>query len=252
MAIQRHGRQHRYHLRGMRVRGGDVLLLQSDRRGLDALRETGSIMVVEGVNRLMVQKARAPIALGILAAVIILASVNAAPLSILAVAGAALLMATRCLRPREALGSLDASVLLLIAGSIPLGLGMEKTGLAQAVVDTAMNALGSLGPVAVLSGFYLITSVFSAFLSNNATAVLMAPLAFGVASALGVDVRAFLIAIAYGASASFATPVGYQTNMIVMGPGGYTFGDYFRFGLPLNVLLWIAATFLIPVFFPLS
>jgi di/tricarboxylate transporter len=250
MAIQRHGRQHRYHLRGMRVHGGDVLLLQSDRRGLDALRETGAVMVVEGVDRLIVQRGRAPLALGVLCAVIALASAKAAPLSILAVAGAAVLMAARCLQPKEALGALDGSVLLLIAGSIPLGIAMDKTGMAQAIVDAAMGLLGDLGPAAVLSGFYLITSIFSAFLSNNATAVLMAPLAFGVASSLGVDVRAFLIAIAYGASASFATPVGYQTNTIVMGPGGYTFGDYLRFGLPLNVLLWIAATMLIPWFFP--
>ncbi|HMB71773.1 MAG TPA: SLC13 family permease, partial [bacterium] len=123
--------------------------------------------------------------------------------------------------------------------------------LAGVLVEGCVSLLGGMGPVAVLSGFYLLTSVFSSFLSNNATALLMSPLAVGVAAALGVDQRPFLVAIAFGASASFATPVGYQTNLIVMGPGGYTFGDYFRFGLPLNVLLWIAATFLIPFFYPL-
>ena len=252
MAVQRHGRQHRYHLRGMRLAGGDVLLLQADRRGLDALRETGSVLVVEGVDQLIPQKGYAPLALGVLGGVILLASLRIAPLSILAIAGAGILMATNCLRPREALRSLDAAVLFLIAGTIPLGIAMEKTGLAQILTDGTMNLLGDQGPIAVLSGFYILTSVFSAFLSNNATAVLMAPLAFGVAQAMAVDVRPFLIAIAFGASASFATPVGYQTNTIVMGPGGYTFGDYFRFGAPLNILLWIAATFLIPVFWPLS
>ena len=105
--------------------------------------------------------------------------------------------------------------------------------------------------LAVLSGFYFITSVFSTFLSNNATAVLMTPIAFLVADTMGLDPRPFLVAIAYGASASFATPVGYQTNLIIMGPGGYTFGDYFRFGLPLNILMWAAATLLIPLFLPL-
>ena len=111
--------------------------------------------------------------------------------------------------------------------------------------------LSALGPTAVLSGFYLLTSVCSAFLSNSATAVLMTPLAFGVSTGLGIDVRPLLMAIAFGASASFATPIGYHTNTIVMGPGGYTFADYLRFGLPLNVLMWIVATILIPIFWPL-
>jgi di/tricarboxylate transporter len=191
------------------------------------------------------------VALGVLGVVVVMASLNLAPLSVLAVAGAGVLMATGVLRPRDAIRSLDPPVLFLIAGTIPLGLAMESTGLAQALVDLMLRALGGFGPVVVLSGFYFITSLLSTFLSNNATAVLLSPLAFGVAAALGVDVRPFLIAIAFGASASFATPMGYQTNMIVMGPGGYTFGDYFRFGLPLNILLWLAATLLIPRFWPL-
>ncbi|GJM45275.1 MAG: membrane protein [Gemmatimonadota bacterium] len=250
MAIQRHGLQHRYHLRGMRLKGGDVLLLQADRRGLNALRETGAVMVVEGVDRLVVQTAQAPLAIGVLVGVILMATFNIAPLAVAALAGAGVLLATRCLRPREAIAALDTPILLLIVGAIPLGLAMEKTGLALTLVDGCLTALGGLGPAAVLSGFYLITSVLSSFLSNNATALLMSPLAVGVAAALGVDTRPFLIAIAFGASASFATPVGYQTNLIVMGPGGYTFGDYLRFGLPLNILLWIAASFLIPLFYP--
>jgi di/tricarboxylate transporter len=252
MGIQRHGLQHRYHIRGMRLKGGDVMLVQTDRRGLDALRETGAVLVVEGVERLLVQKDKAPLALGVLGGVIALASLQIAPLSVLAVLGASLLLVTRCLRATEAVSALDAPVLFLIIGSIPLGVAMQKTGLAALAVDGTLAVLGGLGPVVVLSGFYLLTGILSAFLSNNATAVLMSPLALGVAASLGVDARPFLLAIAFGASASFATPVGYQTNTIVMGPGGYTFGDYFRFGLPLNILLWIAATFLIPVFWPLN
>jgi len=252
MAIQRHGRQHRYRLRGMRLQGGDVLLLQSDRRGLDALRETGAVMVVEGVDRVLVNRARAPLALGVMIGVIALAVSGMAELSVLAAGGAGVLIATGCLRPREAIAALDPPVLFLIAGSIPLGIAMDSTGMAEKLVHLTLGALGSLGPVAVLSGFYALTSLLSSFLSNNATAVLMAPLAFGVAHALGAAPEPFLIAIAFGASASFATPIGYQTNMIVMGPGGYTFGDYLRFGLPLNLLLWGAATFLIPVFWPLT
>ncbi len=252
MAIQRHGLQHRYRIRGMRLKGGDVLLVQTDTRGLAALRETGAVLVVEGVERLIVQKAKAPLALGVLGVVIALASLHVAPLAVLAVLGAGILMATRCLRPKEAIDSLDSSVLFLIAGSIPLGIAMERTGIAEWAVHTMLGGLGDFGPVVVLSAFYLLTGILSSFLSNNATAVLMAPLALGVAATLNVDARPFLLAIAFGASASFATPVGYQTNTIVMGPGGYTYGDYLRFGLPLNILLWIAATILIPIFYPLT
>lgn len=252
MGIQRHGLQHRYHLRGMRLKGGDVLLLQADRRGLGALRETGAVMVVEGIDRLLVQTAQAPLALGVLLAVVALAAFNIVPLSIAAMGGVGVLLATRCLRTREAVAALDAPVLLLIVGTIPLGLGLQKTGLAATLVMPVAHWLGTAGPVAALSLFYMMTSLLSSFLSNNATALLMAPLAIGLATSLGLEPKPFLIAIAFGASASFATPVGYQTNLIVMGPGGYTFGDYLRFGLPLNILLWIAATFLIPVFYPLG
>jgi di/tricarboxylate transporter len=252
MAIQRHGLQHRYHLRGMRLKGGDVLLLQADRRGLGALRETGAVMVVEGVDRLLVQSAQAPLALGVLLAVVVLAFTNIVPLSIAAIGGVGVLLATRCLRTREAIAALDAPILLLIVGTIPLGLGLQRTGLAETLVMHVAQWLGTAGPVAALSLSYMMTSLLSSFLSNNATALLMAPIAVGMAASFGVDPKPFLIAIAFGASASFATPIGYQTNLIVMGPGGYTFGDYLRFGLPLNILLWIAATFLIPVFYPLG
>jgi di/tricarboxylate transporter len=149
------------------------------------------------------------------------------------------------------MGALDASVLLLIASAIPLGLAMEKSGLAALLAERAVQWLGHLGPRVILSGFYLCTMVLTELLTNNATAVLMTPLAIGTASALGVDATPFLVAVMFAASACFSTPIGYQTNLIVMGPGGYTFGDYFRFGLPLNLLLWIGASLLIPVFFPL-
>jgi len=252
MGVQRHGLQHRYHLRGMRLKGGDVLLLQADRRGLDALRETGAVMVVEQIRHLAVQRERAPVALAILGVVVALSGFEVLPLHLLAVIAVGAVLATRCLLPREAMAALDPPVLLLIACTIPLGLAMERCGLAGGLARILVSSLGSLGPVAVMSGFYLVTSVLTALLSNNATAVLMTPLALHAAGTLGVDPRPFLLAVTFGASACFVTPIGYQTNLIVMGPGGYTFGDYFRFGLPLNVMLWIVATILIPVFWPVA
>jgi di/tricarboxylate transporter len=251
MGIQRHGLQHRYHLRGMRLKGGDVLLLQADRRGVDALRETGAVMVVEQIRSLVVQRGRAPLAIAILAAVVALAAFDAAPLQLLAVLAVGALMVTKCLLPKEVVAALDARVLLLISAAIPLGLALEKTGAAARAAESIVGALGTFGPAAVLSGFYLCTMILTEMISNNAAAVLMSPLALAAAAALGADPRPFLIAVTFGASACFSTPIGYQTNLIVMGPGGYTFGDYLRFGLPLNLLLWLTASILIPSFWPL-
>ncbi len=138
---------------------------------------------------------------------------------------------------------------------------MHNTGMAEGIVSAMVRVVGQANPVLVVSAIYLLTSLMTQVLSNNATAVLMTPIVLGLAhqigldpntATVGVDPKPLLMAISFGASASFMTPIGYQTNAIVMGPGGYTFGDYIRFGLPLNILLWIAATFLIPVFYPFT
>jgi di/tricarboxylate transporter len=214
------------------------------------LQEDGDALLIEGVARRIANPKKAPLALGVIAAVVTLASLGVAPIAHLAIAGAALMLLLRCLDVPDATRALDSSVLLLLAGTIPLGIAMDRTGIAHGVAVWVAELAGDHGAVAVVSAFYLLTSVLTEILSNNATAVLMTPIGLGIANELGIDPKPILVAIAFGGSASFATPIGYQTNTMVMGPGGYAFRDFLRFGLPMNLLLWIVATLMIPVFWP--
>ncbi len=251
MGLQRHGRQFLTGLRETRLSSGDVLLLQGKSTGLRHASERQKLMLVEGVDQNIMRTTKNRIALVIMLLVVLLAALTGLPIAVLALAGATAMIVTRCLRVDEALRSLDASTLLLLAGTIPLGLAMETTGLAQLVVDGMMKVLGNAGPVVVLSFFYLLTNLLTQLLSNNAVAVLLLPIGLNLAGSLGISPTPLLMAISFGASASFMTPIGYQTNAIVMGPGGYTFGDYLRIGVPLTIILWLIATVMIPVLYPL-
>ena len=150
----------------------------------------------------------------------------------------------------EAYRSIEWRVIFLIAGVLTLGIAMEKTGAAGLIASSLVSLLGSLGPSVLLSAFFFLTLVFTNFISNNATAALVAPIAIIAADSAGVDSRPFLMAVTFAASLSFATPVGYQTNTMIFGPGNYKFSDFVRIGLPLNIIFWLLASILIPIFFP--
>jgi di/tricarboxylate transporter len=259
MAVQRHGRQHLYHIRRMRVHAGDVLLIQADDAGLNELRESEAVLVVEEVDQTRVNKRKAPLVMltliGVVAAATLTSGMEGAPsLAHLAVLGVALVLVTRCIRVDEALRSLDTTVLFLLAAAIPLAGAIQQTGLDEKAVSGILALVGGedVNPYVLLSAFYLLTSILTTFLSNSAVAVLLFPIAMKLAMDTGINHEAFLVAICFGASASFASPLGYQTNLIVMGPGGYTFRDYLKIGLPLNLLMWAAATIFIPLFWPLK
>ena len=251
LGLQRRGGQRRVGPRQALLHSGDVLLLQGTRSGLHAVSELYNLLIVEGVESAIVRHGKNRLALLIMGAVILLASLTAIPIVILALGGAALMVATRCLRADEAMSSLDGATLLLLAGTIPMGIAMQKTGLAQLLVDQLVSLAGQVSPVVMLSLFYLFTSLLTQLISNNAVAVLLTPIALSLATTLQVNPQPLLMTIAFGASASFMTPMGYQTNAIVRGPGGYTFGDYLRIGIPLTVIMWALATVLIPIFWPL-
>ncbi|MBK8050433.1 MAG: SLC13 family permease [Anaerolineales bacterium] len=251
MGVQRLGRQQFRGLRGMRLNSGDVLLLRGSRQGLAAATESNRLLVVEGVDETIIRTGRNWQALLILLGVVLLGSFTEIPIVSLALAGAALMVITGCLRPGEAIRSLDASSLLLLAGTIPLGAAMEATGLAQTVVDWLLNTVGTANPLLFLSMFFLMTWILTELLSNNAVAVLVTPIALSLAQSTGMNPTALLRVVIFGASCSFVMPQGYQTNAIVMGPGGYRFIDYVKFGLPLSLLCWLAATIFIPIFWPL-
>jgi di/tricarboxylate transporter len=161
-------------------------------------------------------------------------------------------VALRCLNVEEAYGAIRWNILMLIFGMLAIGTSMEKTGAAMLIVANLALVAGSLGPLAVLSAIYLITSALTEIMSNNAAAILLTPIAMGLAVQLGVDPRPFVVAVMFAASASFATPIGYQTNTFVYSAGGYRFIDFVKIGLPLNILLWAVATLIIPIFWPLG
>ena len=251
MGLERRGGHRRKGLRSIRLESGDVLLLQGEPERLRTACEVMKFMLVEGVESAIVRRTKNRTALLIMGAVVLLAATTALPIVLLAVAGAALMLLTKCIRVDEALDALDPATLLLLASTIPLGMAMQSTGLAALAVEQILGLAGSSHPVVLLSAFYLFTALLTQLISNNAVAVLLTPIALSLAANLGIHPTPLLMALAFGSSASFLTPMGYQTNAIVMGPGGYTFADYLRMGAPLTLITWLTATLLIPVFWPL-
>jgi di/tricarboxylate transporter len=150
----------------------------------------------------------------------------------------------------EAYSSIEWKAVFLVAGTLPLGIAMEKTGTAQLIAEFMVDAISGLGPLALLAGFYILTNLLTQFMSNAASTVLIAPIAIQAAQQVGSDPRALLMAVAVAASAGFLTPVAHQSNVLVMGPGGYRFGDYFRLGLPLDLITFGVSMLILPIIWP--
>jgi di/tricarboxylate transporter len=237
-------------IRELKLRVGDILLVQCHQDQLEQLRRSPDFIVVEDVHHEIVIRKKAPVAAIIFAALIVAASTGLADIMLCAVTGAFLMILTGCLPLRDGYRALQGDVLLLIVGTIALGAAMEKTGTAKFYAHEFILLLRDLGPAAILSGFLLLTSLSTQLLSNNATAVLLMPIAVSAALELGVDPKPFIVSICFGASACFASPIGYQTNLLVFGPGSYKFTDYFRLGIPLNLLVLVMGSVFIPLIWP--
>ncbi len=227
---------------------GDILLIQCSAYRLQRLRRESELIVVEDVVRSLENRRRAPIALAVFTAMVTVASLGLVNVLTAALAAAFLMLVTGCLRPREAYDAIEVPVLVLIIGTIALGTALTATGAADLYARGFLSVFQGAGPKTVLAAFIVLTSVLSHFLSNNATAVLLVPVGVATAAALGVDARPFVVGICFGASACFATPIGYQTNLLVYGPGGYRFTDFVRLGMVLNLVVWIGASLLIPLY----
>jgi di/tricarboxylate transporter len=229
------------------LQAGDAILIQIDPERLPELLRLPDFILVSQMEAVRLRPVMALLAGGIMLGVVLVATMGWYPIAVAALTGALLMVLTGCLKPDEAVQSIDWRLLIMLGAMLGLGIAMETTGTARWLTNF-VSVLGNWGPIVALSGFYLLTSLLTEVMSNNATAVLMAPLAIEAAAALGVDTRPFLFAVAYAASASFMTPLGYQTNLMVFGVGQYQFSDFLRVGLPLNLLFWILATLLIPHF----
>lgn len=251
MGLQHYGRVRVSGLRNARLQSGDVLLLQGEAEALRTASEAEKLLIVEGIGSSILRQSKNRMALLIMIGVVILAATTPISIVVWALLGASLMLLTRCLRIDEALSALNADTLFLLAATIPLGVAMQTTGLAQRVVDLLLHVNGIGGPLLFLSLFYLMTNLLTQIISNNAVAVLLTPIALNLAGSLGINPTPLLMAIAFGASASFMTPMGYQTNAIVMGPGGYGFRDFLRVGIPLSIIMWLTATICIPILWPL-
>lgn len=229
---------------------GDALLLLGPKDELARLRADPDFLVLEQIGEPALRWRKIPVAVAIIAAVVVLALLEVMPILVSSIVGCIALVVSRCITLEEAYAAIDWKVIFLLAGVLPLGLAMEKSGAAQLVTDATLGQMAGFGPVAVLAVLYLLTAFLTEFMSNNATAVLMAPIAVSTAAALGVDARPLLMAVCFAASTSFATPVGYQTNTMVLHPGGYRASDFLRIGIPLNLIFWALAIYFIPKFWP--
>ena len=241
----------KHDLPDVRLRGGDTLLLKMDRDRLPNLRDDEDFIVVSEVETEELRTDRMPHALGIIAAVVVTAASGALPIVGAALAGSLAMVAVGALRGEEAYEAINWKVIMLLAGVIPLGTALETTGGAALLADALVARLSGLGPVMVLGGLFLTTQLLTSVISNNASAVLFAPIAINAADSLGADPRPFLFAVTVAASMSFLTPVGYQTNTMIYGPGQYEFSDFLRIGGPLTLVVLVVATVLIPLIWPL-
>lgn len=237
------------------LRSGDTLLIEVDRDKLPylqqlQLRGRNTFLIVSEIGFPKFNKDKIYTVIFTLAAIIALASFEILPIMVAALIGCMFLVVTKCISMEEAYTAIDWKVIFLLAGAMSLGVALDNSGAAVLISDLLIDVVGGWGPTAVLSVLFLVTTLLTSAMSNNASAVLLAPIAIAAAVSLNVDPRPMLMAIAFAASSSFMTPVGYQTNTMIYGAGKYKFIDFIRVGTPLNLIFWFLATWLIPVFFP--
>jgi len=247
LAIQRQGESIRDKVGKVVLQAGDTLLLQGRPGFLETFSENPDFLLLNELEVSKLRTEKAFLALGVVASVVLLAAFGVMPILVSALVGVMVMVLTGCINVQEAYDAIDWFVIFLLAGVIPLGIVMEKTG-----TNGIVQVSESLGPVAVVSVFYLIATIFAAIMSHNAAIILLLPIGVASAHEMGLEPRAFIMAITFAAASSLATPFGYHTNLMVYGPGGYKFADYMKIGIPLNIILWIIASFLIPVFWPLT
>lgn len=233
------------------VRVGDTLLLEGAPEDIQRLAQDMDLVDVSAPSDREYRRGHAPVAVAALIGLVALAGFGVAPIFLLAVLAVAVVLLTRCIDADEAFGAVDGRLLVLIFSMLGIGAALENSGAVALIAEGIAPLLGKLPPFLIVWAIYLLTSVLTELVSNNAVAVVVTPIAIGLATALGLDPRPLVVAVMVAASASFATPIGYQTNTLVYGPGGYKFSDFLKVGIPLNLSVGILASALIPFIWPL-
>jgi di/tricarboxylate transporter len=251
LAIWRRGTAHRTELRDMALRFGDAILVYGPRQKLRVLGREPDFLVLTGGEQEPPRAEKAPIAVGIMIAILLPVFFGLLPISIAAVIGATLMVLSRCLTMEEAYRFIEWPAVFLIAGMMPLGIAMEQTGAAVFLADGVISVVGGMGPRAVLAGIYILTSLATQIIPTAALVVLMTPIAINTAADLGLSPLPLMMTMAMAASASLSSPISHPANVLVMGPGGYRFVDYLKLGLPLTFIILVLVVLLVPIFWPL-
>ncbi len=252
LALQRRNRIVREQLKNAHLEVGDILLLMLDEAAMPHLRRESGLVILSERGDTRASRRKAPIAIAILVGVIAIAGFGLLPIVVSALLGCAAMALTGCFNFENVYEAMDWKVIILLGAILPLGIAMDKTGLAQHLVDNGMRLVGVHGPLAVLLMVYLLTAVLTEMMGHNPSVVLMVPIAISVATVLHVNPVPFVISVAFAAATSFATPVGYPTNTMVYGAGGYRFVDFMKVGIPLILMFCALSMLLIPRFWPFA
>jgi di/tricarboxylate transporter len=221
------------------LQGGDTLLVQASAQALKQFERSRSFVVIQADEEASFRSEKLPLALGIIGLVVGLAALEVVPIMVSALGGIVAMVATGCVRPNEIYEAVDWSVIFLLAGLIPLGMAMERSGTATYLANAITEVSHVLPSLGLLFVFYIFTSLVTQVISNNASVILMIPMAVETAEITGADPFSFVLAVTFAASCALLTPIGYQTNLMVYGPGGYRFTDFVRMGAPLQLILAI-------------
>jgi di/tricarboxylate transporter len=221
-----------------RLRSGDVLLVQSTLENLAELKQSSDFLILDGSINLP-RARKAPIALAVIIGVVALAAMRVMPIEISALLGCLVLILTGCLNWKDAMNALSTQVILIIVSSLAMGMALLKTGGADYLANLFVYITFGAPPSIVLMGLMMMMGVLTNVVSNNAAAVIGTPIAIGIAQRLGLPLEPFVLAVMFGANLSFATPMAYQTNILIMNAGGYKFGDFVRVGVPLTLITWL-------------
>jgi len=251
LGIQRRGRMTRQRLGDIRLQAGDVLLITGHRADVNALRANPDLLLMSWAIKEMPRPRRAPLAAAVFACTVAAVASGILPLSVAALTGAVVMIAGGCLNIRQATRALDRTIFLLVGATLALGAVMEATGAAAYLASLVTWGIAGDDPVLAMIVLFLVVAIATNMLSNNACAVLFTPIAINLALQLNVDPMIMAITVLFGANCSFITPIGYQTNLLVMGPGHYRFSDFVRAGTPLALLMWITFSLVAPAYFGL-